>query len=287
MSPSLDDVAPLLVHMHEQLDGDLSLGALAEHSGYSPFHFHRLFTEAVGETPKRHLDRLRLERAAYLAAVTDRRFIDIGLELGFSNPETFSRAFRRAFGSRPRDYRAAARRCQAERLLANRDFRGDGCALSEVRFVNLRPRRLLAVRRMGPYLDYSRPPFSAEDLYWARARVFAEARNYVHEAVAWAISYDDPTVTPDALQRLDACIPCDGEGDGEVRSLAFDGGRYAGAEHVGPHATLIQAYRHVADGVRRSAVFGLAPGPPVQIFRHIDPDPQRHRTEVYFPVIRA
>lgn len=286
MGRSIGEVTPLLIEMHEGLDGDLSLASLADRSGYSPFHFHRLFSEAVGETPKRHLDRLRLERAAYLVAVTDQRFLEIALDLGFNSHETFTRAFRRAWGYSPREYRILAKRYQAERLAANGDFRGDGCVLSEVRFVTLPSRRLLAVRRMGAYLDYSSPPFSPTDTHWSRALAFARDRSLAHEPVAWAISYDDPTVTPDALQRLDACIPCEAEGEGDVRSLAFEGGLYAGVEHHGPYPTLIQAYRHVADGIRRSDTYAFAAGPPVQIFRHQDADPARHRTEVYFPVRR-
>jgi hypothetical protein len=64
------------------------------------------------------------------------------------------------------------------------------------------------------------------------------------------------------------------------------GGLYAGSEHVGPHATIDHAYRHVADGIRRSAKVTFKAGPPVQIFRYLSNDPCLHRTEVYFPVAR-
>ncbi len=259
---------------------------MARRSGYSPFHFHRLFSDAVGETPKQHVERLRLERAVYRVCVTEERFIDMALSLGFQNPETFTRRFKAAFGLSPRAYRAAAKQWQAARLEANRDFRGDGCILSEVWFGRLPAQRFLAVRRMAPYLDYSKPPFSPDDAYWAKAAAFAAARGLAHERLAYAISYDDPTLTPPDQQRLDACIPCDGEGEGEVRSLVFEGGLYAGAEHRGDPQTLIQCYRHVADGIRRSTAYVFTEGPPVQIFRHIDADPARNRTEVYFPVAR-
>jgi AraC family transcriptional regulator len=103
-----------------------------------------------------------------------------------------------------------------------------------------------------------------------------------------AISYDDPTLTPPDLQRLDACIPVWGAdgGEGRIRCLEFAGGRYAGLEHTGPYATMIQAYRSVADGIRRSGRFEFDEGPPLQIYRriHIDGDPTANLTEVYFPV---
>jgi DNA gyrase inhibitor GyrI len=95
-------------------------------------------------------------------------------------------------------------------------------------------------------------------------------------------------MTPKTLQRLDACIPI-GEtvtGRGRFRRLDFAGGRYAGIEHVGPLSTIDQAYRNLADGVRRSSRYSFDEGPPIQIFRkvHLNGDPSANVTEVYFPV---
>src|SRR5580765_1341285 len=104
---SLEEVTPLLIDVQGNLDGELSLEALARQFGYSPFHFHRLFSNAVGETPKQHVHRLRLERAAYKLAITSEPVFEIALAVGFNNHETFSRAFKRSFGYTPKDYREA------------------------------------------------------------------------------------------------------------------------------------------------------------------------------------
>src|SRR6266850_949938 len=131
----IQEVTPLLIDVESNLDREISLESLARQYGYSPFHFHRFFSNAVGETPKQHIDRLRLERAAYKLAITGETVLKIALSVGFKNHETFSRAFKRAFGYTPRDYRRACRSAQAERLERNRGFRGEGCLLSDVRFV--------------------------------------------------------------------------------------------------------------------------------------------------------
>jgi AraC family transcriptional regulator len=44
----------------------LSLRGVSEASGFSPFHFHRVFKALVGETPNQFVMRLRLERALHL-----------------------------------------------------------------------------------------------------------------------------------------------------------------------------------------------------------------------------
>jgi AraC family transcriptional regulator len=284
------EVTPLLIDVQVNLDQDISLESLARQYGYSPFHFHRFFSRAVGETPKRHVDRLRLERAAYKLAITDETVLGIGLSVGFKNHETFSRAFKRAFGYSPRDYRRACKAAQDEWSDRNRGFRGEGCLLSDVRFVSLPATTLLAVRHLGAYEDLPEP-FLEGDGLWNELVDRAKRDGIPYRPLAFLICYDDPTLTPKPLQRVDACIPVGGDvaPEGHIRRLDFAGGRYGGIEHAGPLSTIEQAYWTVADGIRRSRRYVFDDGPPVQIYRkiHIGGDPSANLTEVYFPVRAA
>lgn len=288
---ALGDLRPLLLAIEQGLDEDLSLEALALRAGCSPFHFHRRFVQAVGETPRRHVERVRLERAAYLVAVTRELLVDIGLAVGFRSHETFSRAFQRRFGRAPREYRRIAREQQAARAERNRAFRGDGCTLSEVRFVNLRPTWLLALHRIGPYGGFLLPPFSLGDGWWGRLAAWAAERGVATQPVAWGFYPSDPGLTPPAQQRSEVCLPIGGPvaGDGEVRCIRFEGGLHAVIEHLGPYETVDQAYRGCADGVRRSGRHQFGDGPPLQVFRswNIGGDPRLHHCEVCFPVRRT
>ena len=45
------EATPLLIEVRSNLDQSLSLESLAWQYGYSPYHFHRFFSRAVGETP--------------------------------------------------------------------------------------------------------------------------------------------------------------------------------------------------------------------------------------------
>jgi AraC family transcriptional regulator len=273
--------------VEEGLDQSLRLTNLARRSGFSPFHFHRRFVSAVGETPVRHVMRLRMERAAYLLAVTDDPVLSTAIQVGFTTHETFSRAFRRHFGTSPTGYRDAAKRAQDARRKHNADFAGDACRLSAVRVIALPALQLLAVRRTGPYDTLPLPPFGEHDAVWAPLAAWARQSGVAVEQTPWVICHDDPTVTPGRQQRLDACLPLlERPSKTDVFQVRpFAGGLFAGAEHVGPHATIDQAYRHVADGIRRLKSVFFADGPPVQIFRHVDPTHNHHRTEVYFPVV--
>ena len=61
---ALSEIVPLLIGVQSNPERDVRLEILAAEYGYSPSHFHRLFTAAVGETPQAHVERVRLERAA-------------------------------------------------------------------------------------------------------------------------------------------------------------------------------------------------------------------------------
>jgi AraC family transcriptional regulator len=101
----LKQVQPALAFAITHLDEDVSLTRLARQTGLSAFHMHRVFSKAVGETPKQLTLRLRLERSAAMLLTTDARVLDVALSNGFESPEGFLRAFRRHFKLTPSQYR--------------------------------------------------------------------------------------------------------------------------------------------------------------------------------------
>ena len=73
----------------------LDLAALARATGYSKFHFHRLFRELTGQTVHDYADaRRRAWAAELLAAKLPHK--EVTFELGFSSPSAFSRWFHQA-----------------------------------------------------------------------------------------------------------------------------------------------------------------------------------------------
>jgi AraC family transcriptional regulator len=85
----------------------IRLEEMASAACLSPFHFHRSFTRAFGETPHQYLTRQRLELAARQLRQSSRSVTEIGLAAGFETPASFSDRFRRKYGVSPRDYRRA------------------------------------------------------------------------------------------------------------------------------------------------------------------------------------
>lgn len=290
---SLEDFTSLLVSVQTSPERDTSLTTLAAEHGVSPFHFHRAFTQALGETPRRHVDRVRLERAAYRLSVTRDRVIDIALSVGFENHETFSRAFKRRFARTPSEWRRDSECAWTERLARPPAVEGDGCQLSRPGFLTLKTLTLLAWRRVGPYGTFGPPCLDGGPSEWSPLFDAAARDGLAWRPLGLVISYDNPFLTPPHLQQLDACVPLLDPGQepvgNDVRKITFDGGLFGAIEHRGPSETIVQAYIALVDAITRSPRFQLRDGPPLEIIREplTGGDPMTSLTEIYLPVERA
>ena len=88
----------------ENLSQEIRLSDLAQSSLFSPWYSYRLFREQLGITPAEYVRKLRLSRAAEALREKKAKVIDIAFDLGFTNVDTFTRAFYREFGMNPSDY---------------------------------------------------------------------------------------------------------------------------------------------------------------------------------------
>ncbi|GHE76464.1 AraC family transcriptional regulator [Streptomyces longispororuber] len=91
--------------MRERLADPLTLADIAAAARLSVYHFLRVFRDATGETPHRHLTRLRIEEARRLLTDTDLTLAGIAARCGFAGPGSLSAAFLKHVGVRPSAYR--------------------------------------------------------------------------------------------------------------------------------------------------------------------------------------
>jgi transcriptional regulator GlxA family with amidase domain len=91
---------------------DHSVERLAATANMSLRHFARVFRAEVGTTPAVYVERARVEAARRLLETTSLSLDDVGLAAGFTNVDTFRRAFARRVGANPREYRERFRSLQ-------------------------------------------------------------------------------------------------------------------------------------------------------------------------------
>ena len=89
------------LHLHDRI----TLKQLSTAAGYSPYHAARLFKEISGRAPFDYIRAIRLTKAAVSLRDEDEKIIDVAFDFVFDSHEGFTRAFSRAFGIPPNEYK--------------------------------------------------------------------------------------------------------------------------------------------------------------------------------------
>lgn len=184
----------------QNLDKSLDLKQVAQVSHFSPYHFHRIFTTGLGETPQDFVNRLRLEKAANLLSKSPALTItDIALTCGFSSSATFARSFKKYFGVTASEY-ARAGGNESQGISPSPVVEPAQLPL-DIR-VKLMPRLHLAY--IANMKGYSLAEICRA---WERLYRWALARDLLTpETKMVGLSFDDPLITPKNKCRYYACL---------------------------------------------------------------------------------
>jgi len=96
----------VMTFVDQHIERNFTVADLAEVACMSPAHFARSFKITTGRSPHEFVCDIRLILAKQMLGDRQRPISDIALSVGFSSQSNFSRAFRDATGTTPRDYRA-------------------------------------------------------------------------------------------------------------------------------------------------------------------------------------
>jgi AraC family transcriptional regulator len=99
----------VLAFVEEHLAEDIAVADLANVACLSIFHFTRAFAATMGVPPHRYVSQRRLENAKDMIATGRASLGEIAHESRFSSQSSFTRAFRRATGTTPAEYRRTLR----------------------------------------------------------------------------------------------------------------------------------------------------------------------------------
>jgi AraC family transcriptional regulator len=95
----------VLAYIEEHVAEDITVAGLASVACLSIFHFTRAFAAAMGVPPHRYVSGKRLRNAKAMIATGRTSLSAIALDSQFSSQSSFTRAFRRATGMTPAEYR--------------------------------------------------------------------------------------------------------------------------------------------------------------------------------------
>jgi len=230
-------IARVIAEIDRTLDGPLDVEALSGTAACSRFHFQRLFSAITGVSVGEYRRLMLLRRAGQQLAFRGSVSVtEIGFDAGYENAESFSRAFRRAFGQSPSGFRTAPDWAVWHRtydpLL---DLKGRLMTDTKPDFTTIRlaafPETPIAVlEHRGPPADV--PASVKRFISWRKAHGTPPSRSATYN-----ILYDDPKSTPPEDYRMDICCAVNGavaeNGEGVV-ARTIPAGRCAVLRHKGP-----------------------------------------------------
>jgi AraC family transcriptional regulator len=94
------------MHIDDSLNTELSLESVSKITHYSPFHFHRIFKNEIGETLNQYINRRRIEKCAgILFRRKEIPINEIFSNYGFTSNSSFTRAFKKYYKVSPTEFR--------------------------------------------------------------------------------------------------------------------------------------------------------------------------------------
>ncbi|MBK6355695.1 MAG: AraC family transcriptional regulator [Betaproteobacteria bacterium] len=226
--------AKVLDHIESNLGETLSTELLSQVANFSKFHFHRQFAEYVGTSVGRYIQLLRLRQASYrLAFSRQDKIIDIALDAGFENPESFTRAFRNTFGQSPSAFR---RQPDWESWHDRYRFRiPERKQTVQVEIVDFKTTRVAVMEHRGPTERVN--DSVGQFIDWRQASGLSPKNS----SRSFGIVYDNPDTCEPADFRFDICGEVHDEVPANPQSVItkyIPGGRCARVRHNGSHTRI-------------------------------------------------
>ncbi|QDY83254.1 response regulator [Paenibacillus polymyxa] len=84
---------------------ELSVKSIADQVYLHPVYLSKIYKAETGEGLGDYIIRMRMERALYLLKYSNKKIYEITTELGYQNPQYFSKMFKKHYGMTPHEFR--------------------------------------------------------------------------------------------------------------------------------------------------------------------------------------
>lgn len=296
-------------YIQNHIADSLTLEELAVVSGFSKFHFHRIFKSIVNESLYKYINRVRIEKvASYLLHKPQKPITDIALKFGFTNSSMFSRSFKKFYGMSATEYRLTYSKNSKvdsknskpdskdrkdhsvppsyNESVLNNNWRYNNMSVKgnvEVKVIEEMP--LIYVRHMGPYKNNS----TMYQQLIGKLMTWAQVRGLVNEdMMLLAIYHDNPDITEEEKQRTSIClvVPEDTEVDGDIGKMTIASGKYAIGHFEIDTSEYGEAWNYVYAEWLPGSGYQPNDGECFEVYRN-DPNThpeKKHLVDIYMPV---
>lgn len=193
---------------------------LAEVAGLSHFYFHRIFKAVTGETVNEYIKIFKMARIYKSLVKSDKKIIDIAMDLGYQNSANLSRDTKKYFNCSPSEIRSKKIKPITREYKCDLKLNIEFCGIK-----NIPDRNIVYERVVEGY--------NTSDIQVAFRKildVLISEKCDLMEITSLGIGHDDPDYVDASKCRYDACIVTDNIKNIDLsmfNSRILKGGSYA------------------------------------------------------------
>jgi AraC-like DNA-binding protein/DNA gyrase inhibitor GyrI len=235
-------------HLHQPL----TLGIIAGRIHVSQSQLLRIMRTALNEPLSAYIARQRLERAVMYMQTDEMNLTELSEKVGYDNPQSFSKAFKKFFGTSPKAYRRKlqAKLSNATLISGNRQ----NSYLPEICEVD--GMELVYIRITGNYGENE--PYTTA---WRQLTAHLKQHQALSSKTRFiGISFDDPNVTNSGQCRFYACASVYQKitPTGAFGVIQLRKGKYAVYTLKGSYSGLQELYNHISVNFAYTLRHGIA-----------------------------
>ncbi len=194
----------------------------------------------LGEPIGIYILRARLGAAVNLIRLTDLPIAVIALRVGYENPNSFKKAFRKWFGYTPSFFRESTYLDLPFNHIKLKKAIMNGISMQPT-YKNLPNIKVVYAPSRGPYNKSAKEAWDKVCSSAGPNGLFSHAKQFIE------ISYDDSKITEADKCRYEACLTVANpiKEQGNIAYKEIPGGKFAVFLAKGPHSRLIHAYDYI------------------------------------------
>lgn len=238
-------------YISANLHQPLQLAVIADKINVSQRQLLRIMRFALNESLYAYIARQRIERAVLYMQTENLNLSDLAGRVGYDNPQSFSKAFKKQFGISPKAYLDELQ-SRLEDYVQSCDHRNH--LQSEI--CHFEGAELVYIRIFGKYGEVE--PY---EMAWNKLMQFLKDNQVLtHETRFIGLSFDDPNVTNSDQCRFYACASVQNRIDptGEFGTIRLQQGKYAVYTLTGSYSGLQELYNNISVNFEHTIRHGIA-----------------------------
>ena len=270
-----EKVNQVIDYISANLHQPLQLDVIAERICISRRQLLRIMRSALNESLYAYMARQRMERAIMYMQTEEMTLAELAARVGYDNPQSFSKAFRKLFGISPKAYiNELNARLQEYVKSSGGKYETASSEICEEEDLNL-----IYIRIVGQYGEEM--PYKTA---WDKLMKFLKEKQALSAATRFiGLSFDDPNVTIAGQCRFYACATIDKpvEAVGVFGTLRLRKGKYAVYTLKDSYSNLQEFYNNISVSFNHTIRHGM---PFEEYIHYTGTDSEAALTKIYIPI---